>query len=112
MSSDEEDVSSVVVKKYKVLTKAWRSAELTKLFRILDALHRRHRKEGQGPRQGQLPRTRYLTDKEDNTRRPSLGLPRNAYNATWLATLTPITLEDLHIDEREHDMACSQAIMK
>ncbi|PIL34331.1 hypothetical protein GSI_03106 [Ganoderma sinense ZZ0214-1] len=112
MSSDEEDDSSVVVKKYGVLKKAWRSDVLVKLLRILDALHRRHRKEGQGSRQGQLPRTRYLTDKGDDTRRPCAGLPRSAYNVTWLATLTPIQLEDLRIDEREHDMTCSHAIMK
>ena len=79
---------------------------MTAFLRVLDALHRRWRSEdGQGSLRGAQPHFRYLTDEESTARRAVPGLPRNAYNATWLQDLGRVALADLNVQETIYDFS-------
>ena len=115
MSSDEEDFTTRLPgpRRYGVVVKDWRSDELTRCLRYCDALNRFHRSpQGQGPMRGQFPRSRFLTDKSETSRRAVPGLPRGAYNPVWLETLSSTQLHDLRIKEVDYNFSHTQQLQQ
>lgn len=100
MSSDEEDEGAPFVR-YRVVKKTWRHVRVTKLLRLLDALHRRWRKKGRAKR-GSRPRVRFLDEDLHSTRTAVSRLPKNAYDEHWLSTLKTHRREELAVD-KDHD---------
>ncbi|RPD67242.1 hypothetical protein L226DRAFT_452703 [Lentinus tigrinus ALCF2SS1-7] len=120
MSSDEEDFSNTVIKRYAQIPKLWRHVNLTDLFRFLDALHRWWRSSvGQGPSHGQFPRNRFLPPDSENaatnvsTRLPVQGLPAGAYDMEWLEkNLTATQRQDLRIQQVAYDFSIPQSLQE
>ncbi|RPD57161.1 hypothetical protein L227DRAFT_507367 [Lentinus tigrinus ALCF2SS1-6] len=115
MSSDEEDFSNPVIKRYAHIAKLWRHRDLTALLRFLDALHRWWRSSvGQGPSRGQFPRNRFLSTNPDaitSTRLPVSGLPTTAYDMGWLEkNLTDTQRQDLRIQQVAYDFSIPQSL--
>lgn len=105
MSSDEEDFSMPGCQLYRVFRKAWRAPVVTHFLRVLDALHRRWRSlNGQGELRGAQPHLWFLTDDEAaEHRRAKPGLPENAYNPAWLASLPSTLLVNLDMEHTVYD---------
>lgn len=83
MSSDESVRENGEVR-YRILKKSWRTEEVTRWlagFDAVDAITRGKR--------GRKPHKRVISTKIDDSRPPVQGLPKNAYNSTWYATIGP-----------------------
>lgn len=89
MSSDEEDHYRGT-KHYRVLKKRWRAQELTPWLRVFDAAYRKDRSVPFEQGQGAMPRLRYTSNAETHrpVRNAVKGLPRNAYDPDWVASLS------------------------
>ncbi|KAH9911725.1 uncharacterized protein BXZ73DRAFT_56802, partial [Epithele typhae] len=89
MSSDEEQASDGRAhppgRPYGIHVVQWRSAKLTAVLRLLDALDRKDREKINAG--GSQIRGRFMTDKIGRTP-PVKGLPRWAYDEAWLAGLS------------------------
>ncbi|KAH9858480.1 hypothetical protein C2E23DRAFT_718089 [Lenzites betulinus] len=111
MSSDEEDTEGPFTR-YAAFRKPWRHASVTRIMRILDALHRRSRsRSGQGSQRGRGPRVRYMSSQVSPEKRVVRRLPRNAYDPDWLRTRTAVQLEELDIEETPYDFTIDPVIV-
>ncbi|KAI9063133.1 hypothetical protein FKP32DRAFT_1572235 [Trametes sanguinea] len=110
MSSDEGEFVGGVLHHYRISSKPWRSARITGLMRLLDALYRRYRsEEGQGSLQGARPHLRYLSEDVSSTR-PVPQLSRDAYDPTWLLGLRPLVRQDLRVQDSPYDFSVPEHI--
>ena len=113
MSSDEEDVSNPLVRRFGIIKREWMSQELTYSIRVLDGLSRWQRsQEGQGSQRGQFPRVRFLTENMETSSRPIPGLPINAYDQDWLQAISGLQRRDLRIVEEPFDFSHTEEIMQ
>ena len=112
MSSDEEDFTNPGFRLFRVLRQRWRATEVTTMLRVLDAVHHRWRSPtGQGPQRGAPPHFRFLSDVDSDPCRPIPGLPRNAYNASWLTNeTTAMVREDLNVQDTVYDFSHSHEV--
>ena len=101
MSEDESDhggeSGAVQGRRYKIVKPQWRSPEATKWLRTIDLIYvgtKINEDNTRGP--GNQFRQRYPSSKSQKGH-PIMGLPRNFYDARWLATLPPRKLEALRV---------------
>ncbi|KAI5981376.1 hypothetical protein EDD15DRAFT_2379767 [Pisolithus albus] len=101
MSSDDSDhESSEGAARYAIVSKDWRSGEVTELLRLLDALHLRLRYGNSwNATSGAWPHLR-LVSCRSSTRAAVKGLPKNFYARKFLASLTREAFDELHSIER------------
>lgn len=91
MSSDEEDHFRGV-RHYKVLPKRWRAPNLSPWLHVFDAAYRKERLGPFGQTPGAMPRIRTFTTAvhaAGPVAKVVKGLPLNAYDSTFLESLTP-----------------------
>ena len=106
MSSDESETEAGV-KQYIILTKSWRPEEVSRWLQGMDAVAALTAK-GRGKRF----RTRVISTRRDDTRPAVRGLPKNAYSATWYATLGAFARADLHRSEDEYNFShCDEVLL-
>ncbi|KZT02933.1 uncharacterized protein LAESUDRAFT_660664, partial [Laetiporus sulphureus 93-53] len=88
MSGDESDHSRGKVR-YVVTRMSWRSAEFETWLKVFDWMHLSSRFTVDGkPKRGAFPRYRRRGSRRcDQFGKPVSGLPRNCYDAIWLAGL-------------------------
>lgn len=89
-SGDETDPEFANRKRprYNILVVPWHSKELTDYLRSLNVIHLHTRFTAVGqPKLGNWPRDRVESSKVDLKSGPISGLPRNFYDAEWLAGL-------------------------
>lgn len=109
MSSDETDNDlDTGETRFKVFIKEWRHPQVRELLKVLDTLYTISRKTA---RQGSLPRPRNASDVVDTTRTHVVGLPRNAYNPTWLDRIGAAMVDELR-STHDHDFACGPDIQQ
>lgn len=94
MSSDESSEGEGGLIQSRVLIKDWRSYRLTRWLKDLD-----HRPEAG---RGDKPRFRFASDKVQRGTNPVKGLPRSAYSAQWLNSLSNYAIKELAIDETDY----------
>ncbi|KAI5989705.1 hypothetical protein EDD15DRAFT_2171086 [Pisolithus albus] len=101
MSSDDSDhESGGGAARYTIVSKDWRSGEVTELLRLLDALHLRLRYcNNWNATSGAWPHLRLISHKS-STRAAVKGLPRNFYARGFLASLTQEALDELQSIEQ------------
>ncbi|KAI5988146.1 hypothetical protein EDD15DRAFT_2371522 [Pisolithus albus] len=101
MSSDDSDhESGGGAARYTIVSKDWRSGEVTELLRLLDALHLRLRyRNNWNATSGAWPHLRLISHKS-STRAAVKGLPRNFYARGFLASLTQEALDELQSIEQ------------
>ncbi|KIK15057.1 hypothetical protein PISMIDRAFT_16809 [Pisolithus microcarpus 441] len=97
MSSDDSDhESGGGAARYTIVSKDWRSGEVTELLRLLDALHLRLRyRNNWNATSGAWPHLRLISHKS-STRAAVKGLPRNFYARRFLVSLTQEAFDELH----------------
>ena len=105
MSSDESETEAGV-KQYVILNKSWRPEEVSRWLQGMDAVAALTTK-GRGNR----PRMRIMSTRIDDTRPAVRGLPKNAYNATWYATLGTFARADLHRRDDDYDFSHCQEVL-
>ncbi|KAK7684253.1 hypothetical protein QCA50_012577 [Cerrena zonata] len=100
MSSDEEDQFRGV-RHYRVLPKRWRAPNLSPWLRVFDAAYRKERLGPFGQSPGAMPRIRTSTAAQTAgaVAKVVRGLPENAYNRTFLESLTPFERRRLRVSE-------------
>ena len=110
MSSDEEDMGAPI-RRYQIMVKKGRSAQLTKLLRLLDALwrYRRHR---YGETIGGRVHLRFLSQNVSAKAFLIKQLPRNAYDSTWLEGLFDIHREELEVVQKEHNFSVNDKLLR
>lgn len=99
MSSDESDFEGLVPghndlpRHYRVLPSAWRAGIISRWLRVFDSVHMTCRRNRADMR-GALPRPRvYMDDcRQSKNTKWVPGLPKNAYEPTWLESLPDINL--------------------
>ncbi|KAI5991030.1 hypothetical protein EDC04DRAFT_2587698 [Pisolithus marmoratus] len=101
MSSDDSDhESGEGTARYAIVSKDWRSGEVTELLRLLDALHLRLRYgNGWNATSGAWPHLRLVSYKS-STRAAVKGLPKNFYARKFLVSLTQEAFDELHLIEQ------------
>ncbi|KAI9061492.1 hypothetical protein FKP32DRAFT_1575860 [Trametes sanguinea] len=111
MSSDESCVENDVVR-YDILVKKWRHPDLTSWLRTFDAVHRRQRfSQTNRTTRGAPVHWRNVSTRVDNSRKPVAGLPKNAYNPEWLATLQEMEREELIMQNESYAFTHSPDVM-
>ncbi|KAH9168267.1 hypothetical protein EDB89DRAFT_1855711 [Lactarius sanguifluus] len=96
MSGDESDHTGGH-RRYVVRKLNWRSDEVTRVLRILDALVLVSHWTSDGrPRPGKFPHIRIDSNRVEN-REPVRNLPRNFYQPEWLDTLDKYERQELKI---------------
>ncbi|KAI6121634.1 hypothetical protein F5141DRAFT_999150 [Pisolithus sp. B1] len=101
MSSDDSDhESSGGAARYTIVSKDWRSSEVTELLHLLDALHLclRYRNSWNAT-SGAWPHLRLISHKS-STRAAVKGLPRNFYARRFLVSLTQEAFDELQSIEQ------------
>ena len=99
-SSDESPDEGVEDLPYPVRARAWRSEEITRLVKMVDA-HRSFGTAYGNFKPGQRPHKRARIG-PNSDRRAICGLPRNFYRSTFLQSLTATQQVQLHVlDEVE-----------
>ncbi|KAI5988758.1 hypothetical protein EDD15DRAFT_2371109 [Pisolithus albus] len=101
MSSDDSDhESGEGAARYAIVSKDWRSSEVTELLRLLDALHLRLRyRNNWNATSGAWPHLR-LVSRKSSTRAAVKGLPKNFYNRKFLVSLTQEAFGELQLVEQ------------
>ncbi|PCH39881.1 hypothetical protein WOLCODRAFT_67930 [Wolfiporia cocos MD-104 SS10] len=94
MSSDEPDTHNGL-KQYRILCKKWRHPAMGPWLQAFDAVYRQTKHIASESQRGTQPRTRFLSNREDNMRPPVKRLPRNAYNPEWYNELNVIDRDNL-----------------
>lgn len=90
-------------RKFFVARPGWRSREVTKWLRVIDALYTHHRFSSDGrATRGNWVRHRVDSDKVDRTRQPVRGLPENFYDSAWLQGLPQEERDSLEIRPAEN----------
>ncbi|KAI0323605.1 hypothetical protein GY45DRAFT_1264317 [Cubamyces sp. BRFM 1775] len=103
MSSDESDHRNGAVQ-YGVFKKDWRNPIITGWLRVFDSLYRRLRlNEANHSTPGSHPHLCFYSDKSSSRHPPVKGLPRNAYDPTWLDALVVYDKKQLLIREVDYD---------
>lgn len=98
MSSDESDFEERPAK-YYVHVPRWRSPELSSWLHAIDQLEMYFRTMARKPK-GALPRLRiHSATGPVSDKRFVPGLPKSAYNASWLLTLVDPTHDAMITDE-------------
>ncbi|KAI6024059.1 hypothetical protein BKA83DRAFT_17398, partial [Pisolithus microcarpus] len=101
MSSDDSDhESGGGAARYTIVSKDWRSGEVTELLRLLDALHLHLRyRNNWNATSGTWPHLRLISHKS-STRAAVKGLPRNFYARRFLVSLTQEAFDELQSIEQ------------
>lgn len=112
-SGDESDHRNGRTR-YIILKLVWRSQDLTAYLRVLDLVHlsTRFTRTGRATK-GAWPRYRIVSKKRvDNDTAPVPGLPRNFYDAEWLASQSVEEVEALHINDTIVDLSIPAPIQR
>ena len=99
MSSDEESHFHGL-RRYQILPKKWRAPQLSNWLRVFDAAYRKARSQPFEPGQGAVPRVRILAGSQDTpytARKVVKGLPKNAYDPSFLNSLSTFEYNRLRI---------------
>ncbi|KAI6024003.1 hypothetical protein BKA83DRAFT_19037 [Pisolithus microcarpus] len=101
MSSDDSDhESGGGAARYTIVSKDWRSGEVTELLHLLDALHLRlWYRNNWNATSGAWPHLRLISHKS-STRAAVKGLPRNFYARRFLVSLTQEAFDELQSIEQ------------
>ena len=88
---------------------AWRSNQLAALLWQVDDVANANAEVTIGKRKkaGNQLRLRPHTRKVNNEAAAPPGLPRNCYDAPWLASLCPRQRKELRVQEKDYDFGCS-----
>ena len=102
--SEDERVEPLHAPIYECYYPEWQSEQLRTCFESLDELYRAD--WGAGNKAGNPPRTRYPNEDGTTISTPApKGLPRNCYNAAWLATLSDYRVEQYNIQDVDIDLS-------
>ena len=104
MSSDESVRENGEVR-YRILKKSGRPDGVTRWlagFDAVDAITRGKR--------GRKPHKRVVSTKIDDSRPPVQGLPKNAYNPAWYATIGPFDRTKLHRAQTDYSFNHCNAV--
>ncbi|KAI0665803.1 hypothetical protein C8Q78DRAFT_985690, partial [Trametes maxima] len=110
MSGDEAVMNENGLKKkrpycFNIIDASWEGAAWKRFVRSLDAMY----VEDRGDRGGNAPRVRIEPNPPRTEKRVApKGLPRNCYDAEWVAKQKPHFLESLDIQDHDYDFSLIQ----
>lgn len=112
-SGDESD-HLPTQSRYAIMNVPWRSGDCKKYLRALDLVHLDKRFDYNGrPTKGAWPRTRVISRRSgDGPSKPVRGLPRNFYDASWLAAQSPETVRSLRILDTTVDLSIPPSVQR